>query len=192
MTAEYKIIGDVAVITMSNPPVNGLGLSTRVGITDGLTKANADAAVKAIIITGAGKAFSGGADIKEFGSSKAVQEPNLLSVIRACENSAKPVLAAVHTVAMGGGVELALGCHYRMAAPGCKVALPEVKLGLIPGAGATQRLPRVIGVEPAVEKVSHASSVSGSKPESHAVPSPLVAITKSARAACCLGSVVHP
>ena len=153
MTAEYKIIGDVAVITMTNPPVNGLGLSTRVGITDGLTKANADPAVKSIIITGAGKAFSGGADIKEFGSSKAVQEPNLLSVIRACENSAKPVLAAVHTVAMGGGVELALGCHYRMAAPGCKVALPEVKLGLIPGAGATQRLPRVIGVEPALNMI---------------------------------------
>ena len=153
MTAEYKIIGDVAVITMSNPPVNGLGLSTRVGITDGLTKANADPAVKSIIITGAGKAFSGGADIKEFGSSKAVQEPNLLSVIRACENSAKPVLAAVHTVAMGGGVELALGCHYRMAAPGCKVALPEVKLGLIPGAGATQRLPRVLGVEAALNMI---------------------------------------
>jgi len=153
MTAEYKVIGDVAVITMSNPPVNGLGLSTRVGITDGLTKANADAAVKSIIITGAGKAFSGGADIREFGSSKAIQEPNLLSVIRACENSAKPVLAAVHTVAMGGGVELALGCHYRMAAPGCKVALPEVKLGLIPGAGATQRLPRVLGVEPALNMI---------------------------------------
>jgi 3-hydroxyacyl-CoA dehydrogenase len=153
MTAEYKIIGDVAVITMTNPPVNGLGLSTRVGITDGLTKANGDVAVKSIIITGAGKAFSGGADIKEFGSSKAVQEPNLLSVIRACENSAKPVLAAVHTVAMGGGVELALGCHYRMAAPGCKVALPEVKLGLIPGAGATQRLPRVLGVEAALNMI---------------------------------------
>ena len=153
MTAEYKIIGDVAVITMSNPPINGLGLSTRVGITDGLTKANADPAVKSIIITGAGKAFSGGADIREFGSPKAVQEPNLLSVIRACENSAKPVLAAVHTVAMGGGVELALGCHYRMVAPACKVALPEVKLGLIPGAGATQRLPRVLGVEPALNMI---------------------------------------
>ncbi len=153
MTAEYKVIGDVAVITMSNPPVNGLGLATRVGITDGLTKANSDAAVKSIIITGAGKAFSGGADINEFGSPKAIQEPNLLSVIRACENSAKPVLAAVHSVAMGGGLELALGCHYRMAAPGCKVALPEVKLGLIPGAGGTQRLPRVIGVEPALNMI---------------------------------------
>ena len=153
MTAEYKVIGDVAVITMSNPPVNGLGLSTRVGITDGLSKANNDAAVKSIVITGAGKAFSGGADIREFGSPKAVQEPNLLSVIRACEYSAKPVVAALHTVAMGGGLELALGCHYRIAAPGCKVALPEVKLGLIPGAGGTQRLPRVLGVEPALNMI---------------------------------------
>jgi 3-hydroxyacyl-CoA dehydrogenase len=153
MTAEYKVIGDVAVITLSNPPVNGLGLSTRVGITDGLTQANADAAVKSIVITGGGKAFSGGADIREFGSPKAVQEPNLLSVIKACENSSKPVLAAIHSVAMGGGLELALGCHYRIAAPGCKVALPEVKLGLIPGAGGTQRLPRVIGVEPALNMI---------------------------------------
>lgn len=78
MTAEYKVIGDVAVITMSNPPVNGLGLATRVGITNGLTQANSDAAVKSIIITGAGNAFSGGADINEFGSPKAIQEPNLL------------------------------------------------------------------------------------------------------------------
>ena len=145
MTAEYKVIGDVAIITMTNPPVNGLGLSTRIGITDGLSKA--------IIITGAGKAFSGGADIREFGSPKAIQEPNLLSVIKACENSEKPVVAAMHSVAMGGGLELALGCHYRIAAPGCKVALPEVKLGLIPGAGGTQRLPRVLGVEPALNMI---------------------------------------
>lgn len=153
MTAEYKVIGDVAIITMTNPPVNGLGLSTRIGITDGLSKANSDATVKSIIITGAGKAFSGGADIREFGSPKAIQEPNLLSVIKACENSDKPVVAAVHSVAMGGGLELALGCHYRIAAPGCKVALPEVKLGLIPGAGGTQRLPRVLGVEPALNMI---------------------------------------
>ena len=150
MTAEYKVHGDVAVISMNNPPVNGLGLATRQGLTDGLSKANADAAVKSIVITGAGKVFSGGADIKEFGSPKALQEPNLLSVILAVENSAKPVVAALHTVAMGGGLELALGCHYRIAAPGCNVALPEVKLGLIPGAGGTQRLPRVLGVEVAM------------------------------------------
>jgi 3-hydroxyacyl-CoA dehydrogenase len=135
MTAEYKVHGDVAVITLNNPPVNGLGYSTRIGITDALAQANADAAVKAIVLTGAGKAFSGGADIREFGSPKATQEPNLLSVIEALENSGKPVVAAIHTVCMGGGLELALGCHYRIAAPGCNVALPEVKLGLIPGAG---------------------------------------------------------
>ncbi|MBK9236628.1 MAG: enoyl-CoA hydratase/isomerase family protein [Rhodoferax sp.] len=153
MTAEYTVHGDVAVITLNNPPVNGLGHATRLGVTDGLVKANADAAVKAIVITGAGKAFSGGADIKEFGSPKAMQEPNLLSVILTVENSAKPVVAAIHSVCMGGGLELALGCHYRIAAPGCSVALPEVKLGLIPGAGGTQRLPRALGVEPALNMI---------------------------------------
>ena len=153
MTADYHVHGDVAVISMNNPPVNGLGYSTRVAITDGLAKANADSAVKAIVLTGAGKAFSGGADIKEFGSAKATAEPNLLSVILAVENSGKPVIAAVHSVCMGGGLELALGCHYRIAAPGCNVALPEVKLGLIPGAGGTQRLPRVLGVEVALNMI---------------------------------------
>ncbi|KZT16182.1 3-hydroxyacyl-CoA dehydrogenase [Acidovorax sp. GW101-3H11] len=153
MTAEYKVHGSVAVITMANPPVNGLGLATRQGIVDGLGRANADAAVKSIVITGAGGAFSGGADIKEFGTDKSLQEPNLLSVIAAIENSAKPVVAAMHSVAMGGGLELALGCHYRIAAPGCSIALPEVKLGLIPGAGGTQRLPRVIGVEAALNLI---------------------------------------
>jgi 3-hydroxyacyl-CoA dehydrogenase len=153
MTADYKVHGDVAVITMNNPPVNGLGHATRVGLTTGLEKANADDSVKAIVITGAGRAFSGGADIKEFGSPKATAEPNLLSVILAIENSAKPVVAAVHSVAMGGGLELALGCHYRIAAPGTQIALPEVKLGLVPGAGGTQRLPRVLGVETALNMI---------------------------------------
>lgn len=153
MTAEYKVHGDVAVITLNNPPVNGLGYATRVAIAAGLEQANADPAVKAIVLTGAGKAFSGGADIKEFGSPKAIAEPNLLSVILALENSAKPVVAAVHSVVMGGGLELALGAHYRIAAPGANVALPEVKLGLIPGAGGTQRLPRVLGVEVAMNMI---------------------------------------
>lgn len=153
MSAEYLVRGDVAVITLNNPPVNGLGYETRKGIADALARANADAQVQAIVLTGAGKAFSGGADIKEFGSPKALAEPNLLSVILAIENSAKPVVAAVHSVAMGGGLELALGCHYRVGAPGCKVALPEVKLGLIPGAGGTQRLPRVLGVEAALNMI---------------------------------------
>ena len=153
MTAEYKVHGDVAVISLANPPVNGLSYATRVGFIDALSKAQANSAVKAIVITGAGKAFSGGADIKEFGSPKAVQDPNLLGLILACENSPKVIVAAVHTVCMGGGLELALGAHYRVAAPGCSVALPEVKLGLIPGAGGTQRLPRVLGVETALNMI---------------------------------------
>ena len=153
MTAQYQLHGDIAVITLNNPPVNGLGLATRQGITECLAKANAESAARAIVITGAGKAFSGGADIKEFGSPKAMQEPNLLSVILAIENSAKPVVAAIHSVVMGGGLELALGCHYRVAAPGTSVALPEVKLGLLPGAGGTQRLPRALGVEPALNMI---------------------------------------
>jgi len=153
MSADYKVHGNVAVISLNNPPVNGLGLSTRQAITEGVEKAVQDASIKAIIVTGHGKAFSGGADIREFGSPKATQEPNLLSVIAQIENCAKPVVAAVHTVAMGGGLELALGCHYRIAAPGASIALPEVKIGLLPGAGGTQRLPRVLGVEPALNMI---------------------------------------
>ena len=153
MTAQYQVHGDVAVITLNNPPVNGLGLSTRQAIVEGLERAENDAAVRAIVLTGAGKAFSGGADIREFGTPKAIQEPNLLSVILRVENTTKPVVAALHSVAMGGGLELALGAHYRIAAPGCNVALPEVKLGLIPGAGGTQRLPRVLGVEAALNMI---------------------------------------
>ncbi|MEK9950979.1 MAG: 3-hydroxyacyl-CoA dehydrogenase NAD-binding domain-containing protein [Curvibacter sp.] len=160
MSAEYKVQGDIAVITLNNPPVNGLGYETRKGIADALARAQADAQVKAVVLTGAGKAFSGGADIKEFGSPKALAEPNLLSVILAIENSAKPVVAAVHSVAMGGGLELALGCHYRVAQSGTKVALPEVKLGLIPGAGGTQRLPRVLGVEAALNMIVSGEPVS--------------------------------
>ena len=159
MTAQYQVHGDIAVITLNNPPVNGLGFATRLSIADGLSRANADPAVKALVLTGAGKAFSGGADIKEFGSPKALQEPNLLSVILALEHSAKPVVAAIHSVCMGGGLELALGCHYRIAAPGCSVALPEVKLGLIPGAGGTQRLPRVLGVEVALNMIVSGEAV---------------------------------
>jgi len=153
MSASYEVRGPVAVITMNNPPVNGLGYDTRVGLAAGVERAWADESVQAIVITGAGKAFSGGADIREFGSPKSVAEPNLLSLIRMLESSPKPVVAAIHTVCMGGGLELALGCHYRVAAPGANIALPEVKIGLIPGAGGTQRLPRVLGVETALNMI---------------------------------------
>jgi len=153
MTAEYKVHGNVAVITLNNPPVNGLGFATRQAVAQGLEAAWADAAVTAIVITGAGKAFSGGADIREFNSPKMLAEPSLHSLVRMLEASPKPVVAAIHTVVMGGGLELALGCHYRVAAPGTQVALPEVKLGLLPGGGGTQRLPRVLGVETALNMI---------------------------------------
>src|SRR5476649_2816995 len=130
MSAEYQVHGSVAVITLNNPPVNGMGLATRTAAVNGIKQALADDAVKAIVITGAGKAFSGGADIKEFNTPAALAEPNLHTLIATAEGSTKPVVAAIHTVCMGGGLELALGCHYRVAMPGAQIALPEVKLGL--------------------------------------------------------------
>ncbi len=157
--ARYAVDGAVAVITMDNPPVNGLGHELRRGIADDLERASADPAVKAVVITGAGKAFSGGADIKEFDSPKALAEPSLHTVIRAIEQCEKPVVAAVHSVAMGGGLELALGCHYRVAAPGAQIAFPEVKLGLLPGAGGTQRLPRAVGLEVALNMIVSGATV---------------------------------
>ncbi|MGO4377882.1 3-hydroxyacyl-CoA dehydrogenase NAD-binding domain-containing protein [Pseudoduganella sp. RAF19] len=153
MSAEYAVNGTVAVITLSNPPVNGLGHATRTAAVEGVRRALDDSAVKVIVITGAGKAFSGGADIKEFNSPKALQEPTLHSLIRVVEESTKPIVAAIHTVCMGGGLELALGCNYRVALPGAQIALPEVKLGLLPGAGGTQRLPRVLGLETALNMI---------------------------------------
>jgi 3-hydroxyacyl-CoA dehydrogenase len=153
MSASYEVRDAVAIVTMNNPPVNGLNHETRRGIADGLLRAETDPAVKAIVITGGGRAFSGGADIREFETPKVTAEPNLHSLIRLIEACDKPVVAAVHSVCMGGGLELALGCHYRVAAPGCAVALPEVKLGLLPGGGGTQRLPRVLGVETALNMI---------------------------------------
>jgi len=157
--AHYSVEGSVALITMDNPPVNGLGYATRVALVDGLQTANADPKVNAIVLRGSGKAFSGGADIREFGTPKAWMEPNLLSLIRYVEQSDKPVIAAIHAVVMGGGLELALGCHYRICARGTQVALPEVKLGLLPGAGGTQRLPRAIGLQHALNMIVSGSTV---------------------------------
>jgi 3-hydroxyacyl-CoA dehydrogenase len=163
MAVDYTIRDGVAVITLDNPPVNGLGHSTRLGIVEGIARANADASVAAIVITGAGKAFSGGADITEFNTPKATQEPMLVTVIKVLEESAKPVVAAVHSVAMGGGLELALGAHYRVASKGAQIALPEVKLGILPGAGGTQRLPRVVGLETALNMIVTGAPVMSEK-----------------------------
>ena len=163
MSTSYNVTDGVAVITLENPPVNGLGQSTRAGILNGIKQANADAAVSVIVITGSGKVFCGGADIKEFGSPKAGAEPDLHVTIAAVEQSGKPVVAAIHGVAMGGGLELALGCHYRVVVPGTQIALPEVNIGIVPGAGGTQRLPRVLGVEAALQMITTGASVPSEK-----------------------------
>jgi len=153
MSARYEQIGRVAVVTLDNPPVNGLAQDTRSAIVEGVDRANTDETCDAIVLTGAGKTFSGGADIREFNTPKASAEPALRSVIRALEDSVKPVVAAINGVCMGGGLELAMGCHYRIANGAATIALPEVKLGLLPGAGGTQRLPRAIGVEAALNMI---------------------------------------
>ena len=152
-STSYAVHGPVAVVTLNNPPVNGLGHALRSGIVAALDQALADPQVQAIVLTGSARAFSGGADVREFGTPKAGQEPTLPSVIRALDGSTKPVVAAIAGVCLGGGLELALGCHYRVAAPDASLGLPEVKLGLLPGAGGTQRLPRLIGLEPALNMI---------------------------------------
>jgi 3-hydroxyacyl-CoA dehydrogenase len=153
MTAHYEVRGDIAVIQLDNPPVNGLNHASRKGVADGVKRANADAKVHAIVVTGTDRVFSGGADIREFNTPAMFAEPNLLGVIDVVEASVKPVVAAINGICMGGGLELALGCHYRIATANATMGLPEVKIGLIPGAGGTQRLPRAIGAQKALTMI---------------------------------------
>ena len=153
MKVYFERRAEVAVLQIDNPPVNGLGLAVRRGIVAGLQRARNDPKVKVIALTGTDRVFSGGADIREFGTPAAAAEPRLLQVIDAVEASGKPVIAAINGVCMGGGLELALACHYRLATPESKLGLPEVKLGLLPGAGGTQRLPRAIGAQPALDMI---------------------------------------
>jgi 3-hydroxyacyl-CoA dehydrogenase len=162
-TAGYAVHGDIAVVTLENPPVNTLAHGVRKGIAEGLEKALADPNVKAIVLTGAGNAFSGGAEIREFNTPVAMATPHLREVIAMLDASTKPVVAAIHKVAMGGGLELTLGCHYRIAAPGAQLALPEVKLGILPGAGGTQRLPRAIDVKAALDMMVSGNPVASDK-----------------------------
>ena len=143
----------VAVITLYNPPVNGLGFALRTGLRAAIDAAANDDDVRALVITGSGKMFSAGADISEFGQTPPEGTPHLPSLIDAIEALDKPVVAAIHGVALGGGCELALGCHVRLAAPGTRVGLPEVTLGILPGAGGTQRMPRLIGVPAALDLI---------------------------------------
>lgn len=152
---------DVFEIILSHPPVNALGGALRRHLAEAMDAAENDPAVHAIVIRGSGKLFSGGADITEL--DKPFLEPNLPELVNRVEACAKPVTAAIHGMALGGGLELALGCHYRIATPSAKLALPEVKLGIIPGAGGTQRLPRLVGVDGALEMIVFGEPVTGTK-----------------------------
>jgi 3-hydroxyacyl-CoA dehydrogenase len=161
MSAEgpvrYAVENGVAVLRIVNPPVNALGAAVRSGLVDALRRAEADTGVAAIVIAAEGRTFSGGADITEFG--KPPVPPLLPDLIDMLDGMQKPVVAAINGAALGGGLELALGCHARIAAPAARLGLPEVKLGLLPGAGGTQRLPRLIGAAPALKIMAEGNPV---------------------------------
>jgi 3-hydroxyacyl-CoA dehydrogenase len=161
MPVRYERSGLVGVITIDSPPVNALGQAVRQGLIEALDQGLADKDARALGLMGAGRTFTGGADIREFG--KPLAEPSLHQVIARYEASAKPVVAAIHGTTMGGGFELALGCAYRVAAAGAKLGLPEIKLGILPGAGGTQRLPRLAGVATAVEMILSGDPIPAAK-----------------------------
>ncbi|HEX3913059.1 MAG TPA: 3-hydroxyacyl-CoA dehydrogenase NAD-binding domain-containing protein [Steroidobacteraceae bacterium] len=148
MQGRFEQRGEVGIIWINNPPVNAISVGVRAAIIDGVAKLTRDAAIKIGVLACEGRTFMAGADITEFG--KPPLSPSLHDAIDALENCAKPIVAAIHGTAFGGGLEVALGCHYRVAVAGAKIGLPEVKLGLLPGAGGTQRLPRLIGIEAAL------------------------------------------
>jgi len=155
--ATYENHGDIAIITLNSPPVNALSAAVRAGIKAGISAAQSDATAKAVILICAGRTFIAGADISEFG--KPPQGPDLHGVLDDIENSTKPVIAAIHGTALGGGLETSLCCNYRVGVASAKFGLPEVKLGILPGAGGTQRLPRVVGAEKALEMVTSGAPI---------------------------------
>ncbi len=154
---DFAVEGDVGVITLNSPPVNALSAPVRDGLAGGMAAAAADPAVKAVVIICEGRTFIAGADITEFGGAQ--KGASLPQVQEAIEGSSKPVIAAIHGTALGGGLEVALTCHYRVAVPSARCGLPEVNLGLLPGAGGTQRLPRIVGVEKALEMMTSGQHV---------------------------------
>ncbi len=155
--------GDVLIVTSNNPPVNALGHAVREVLVKAIEEASGDPAVKAVVIIAEGQTFFAGADISEFGTPKSFEYPALPQVVDIIENCTKPVVAAIHGTAFGGGLEVALASHYRVAVPSAKLGVPEVKLGLLPGAGGTQRLPRVAGVRKALEMAATGNPVSATE-----------------------------
>jgi 3-hydroxyacyl-CoA dehydrogenase len=160
-TVRYERRGEIAAITVDNPPVNALSASVRGGLANSLAKATADPEIKAMVLIGAGRTFIAGADIREFG--KPMTGPGLQTIINGFEDSVKPIVVALHGTALGGGLEVALGCHYRVAVPSAQLGLPEVKLGILPGAGGTQRLPRVIGIKSALDMITSGDPIPATK-----------------------------
>jgi 3-hydroxyacyl-CoA dehydrogenase len=159
--ARYAVRDGVAVITLDNPPVNGLGNALRAALLDYLQRADADAAARAVVLIGSAKAFSGGADIREFSAPRL--KPDLPDVNDAQDRLSKPLVAAIGGFALGGGLELALACHYRIAMPRAQLGLPEVKLGILPGSGGTQRLPRIVPMADAVAMMTSGNSISAER-----------------------------
>jgi 3-hydroxyacyl-CoA dehydrogenase len=162
---RYEVAGAIAILTIDNPPVNATSHRVREGLVQALDQALADSAVNALVLICDGRTFVAGADIAEFG--KPIVPPALSSVIDTFEKSAKPIVVAIHGDALGGGLELALGCHYRIALASAKCGLPEVRLGLLPGAGGTQRLPRLVGLEMALRRIVEGEPVSAMEAFQH-------------------------
>lgn len=168
---SVTIEGDLAIVTVDSPPVNALSQAVRAGLVDAVKKVE-EADVGAAVLICAGRTFIAGADIREFDMGPL--EPDLTSVVGTIEMCSKPWVAAIHGTALGGGLEVALGCHYRVALPSAKMGLPEVHLGILPGAGGTQRLPRIVGAEAAVEMITTGKPVSAAKAQSLGLVAELV------------------
>src|ERR1700761_3102815 len=161
MSVTFTKQGRIGIATVDNPPVNALGHAVRTGLAAAVAQADADPEVKALILICAGRTFLAGADIKEFG--RPLEPPLLNDLVNDLEASTKPFVAAIHGTALGGGLEVALACHFRIAVPSARLGLPEVKLGILPGAGGTQRLPRLIGVEPALAMITDGNDIPAAK-----------------------------
>ncbi|MEO1612106.1 MAG: enoyl-CoA hydratase-related protein, partial [Pseudomonadota bacterium] len=169
VTVAYE--GDLAIVTVDNPPVNALRHAVRQGLWDAADEIDASDA-KAVVLVCAGRTFIAGADIREF--DMAPKAPALTQAVDRIERSVKPWVAAIHGTALGGGLEVALGCHYRVAAPAAKMGLPEVHLGIIPGAGGTQRLPRIIGASEAAHMVTTGTPIPASRAKENGLVSEIV------------------
>jgi len=162
-SVSYDVQDGVAVLITNNPPVNTMSYHVRQGLVDGLEEADKDGDVRAIVLYCEGRTFFAGMDITEFGNPDVPEAPGITDVIKKLEGASKPVIAALHGTPLGGGFETALGCHHRVAVPSAKMGLPEVKLGIIPGAGGTVRLPRVVGVQAALEMMTSGNPISAER-----------------------------